>query len=149
MLRDLQGRLHKSFVTPIDPEDLSQLFESLDGLMDGLEAIAYRLMAYRLEPVAPLIPDLAARIHSLAELMEKAFGMLSIKDPIDDLCTEVLRIGEQTDLDLREGVTNLFAEEKDVLTVLKVKEIYDMFERLNDAFQNLANRLQNVSIKNS
>lgn len=149
LLRDLQQRLHDSFVTPIDPEDLSQLFERLDHQMDGLEAIAYRLMAYRIEPLPPLIQDLAKLIHSNAELIERAVGMLSIKEPTSELCQQITGNSEQTDLAIREGVTRLFNEENDFLIVLKAKEIYDMFERLNLSQQDLANLLQNVSIKNS
>ncbi len=73
-LHDLQIRLHKTFVTPIDPEDISLLFEHLDNLLDDLEAISYRMTAYHLEPVPPLMAEIAERIHSSAELIEKAFG---------------------------------------------------------------------------
>lgn len=65
----------------------------------------------------------------------------------EDLCKEIQAKEEQTDQAIREGVTRLFAEEKDPIAVLKKKEIYDIFERLSDATQKLANALQNVSIK--
>ncbi|HMF77170.1 MAG TPA: hypothetical protein VK604_16045 [Bryobacteraceae bacterium] len=55
---------------------------------------------------------------------------------------------EQTDQAIREGITRLFAEERDPIA-LKQKEIYDIFEQLSDSTQELANALQNVSIKNS
>lgn len=89
-LHDLQTRLHKTFVTPIDPEDISLLFEHLDNLLDDLEAISYRMTAYHLEPVPPLMVELAERIHSSAELIEKAFGLLSINESPEDLCREIL-----------------------------------------------------------
>jgi uncharacterized protein len=63
-LHDLQIRLHITFVTPIDPEDISLLFEHLDHLLDDLEAISYRMTAYLLEPVPPLMAEVAGRIHS-------------------------------------------------------------------------------------
>jgi len=88
-LRDLQVRLHKTFVTPIDLEDISLPFEHLDHLLDGLEAISYRLTAYHLEPTPPLVVELAGRIHSSAELMEKAFGLLSRNESTEDLCKRI------------------------------------------------------------
>lgn len=148
-LHELQIKLHKTFVTPIDPEDISLLFEHLDDLLDDLEAIAYRLTAYQLEPVPPLMLDLANRIDASAQLIDKAFGLLSINESTEDLCKEILAMEEQTDQAIREGVTRLFTQEKDSIALLKNKEIYDIFERLSDATQKLANAVQNVSIKNS
>ena len=148
-LSELQLKLHKTFVTPIDPEDISLLSEHMDRLVDDVEAIAYRLAAYHLEPTPPLMEDLAGRIHTAAELVERAFGMLSMGDPIDDLCQKILAAEEQTDQTIRQGVARLFEEEKNPIVLLKQKEIYDIFERLSDSTQDLANALQNVAIKNS
>lgn len=148
-LKELQVKLHKTFVTPIDPEDISLLSEQLDLLLDGVEALSYRMAAYRLDPPPPLMIALSESIHKSAESIEKAFGMLSINDPIDDLCGGILDLEEQTDQAIREGVSRLFEEERDPIAIMKQKEIYDVFERLSDATQNLANTLQNVAIKNS
>ena len=148
-LSELQIKLHKTFVTPIDPEDISLLSEHLDRLLDDVEAIAYRLASYHLDPAPPLMADLAGRIHSAAELVERAFGMLSLGDPIDELCRKILALEEGTDQAIREGVARLFEEEKDPIFLLKQKEIYDIFERLSDSTQDLANAMQNVAIKNS
>jgi len=148
-LRELQVRLHKTFVTPIDPEDISLLSEHLDHLLDDLEAISYRLSAYHLEPVPATMIELAKRTHTCAELAEKAFGLLSIDESTEELCNRILLMEEETDQSIREAVTRLFAEEQDAIAVMKKKEIYDIFERLSDSYQDLANVLQNVSIKNS
>jgi uncharacterized protein Yka (UPF0111/DUF47 family) len=59
----VQVRLHKTLVTPIDPEDISLLLSRLDDLLDELEAIAYRITAYQFEPVPPLM------IHALEYLL--------------------------------------------------------------------------------
>jgi uncharacterized protein Yka (UPF0111/DUF47 family) len=93
--------------------------------------------------------EIAERIHSSAELIEKAFGLLSINESTEDLCREILELEEQTDQALREGITRLFTDEKDLVAVMKQKEIYEIFESLSDSTQDLANALQNVSIKNS
>jgi uncharacterized protein len=125
-LHDLQIRLHKTFVTPIDPEDISLLFEQLDHLLDDLDAIAYRVTAYRLDPAPPLMVELADRIHSSAELIEKPFGLHSVNDPTEDLCKEIMSMEEQTDQAIREGITRLFIEESDAVAVMKQKDIYDV-----------------------
>jgi uncharacterized protein Yka (UPF0111/DUF47 family) len=148
-LQELQLRLHKTFVTPIDPEDISLLSEHLDHLIAAVESISCRLAAYRFDPLPPLMIDLAKGIHTCAESIERAFGMLSVNEPIDDLCRKLLSMEEQTDFAVREGITRLFEQQKDPIALMKEKDIYDIFERLSDSMKDLANALQNVSIKNS
>jgi hypothetical protein len=148
-LHDLQVKVRKTFITPIDPEDISLLSEQLDRLLDDVEAISYRLAAYKLEPVPPDMVEFAQNIHKSAELIEKAFGALSLGDSVEELCRKVLVMEEQTDQAVRETVTRLFDEEKDWIAVMKKKEVLDIFERLSDSMQDLANSLQNVAIKNS
>jgi uncharacterized protein Yka (UPF0111/DUF47 family) len=148
-LHDLKIRLHKSFITPIDPEDISLLFELLDHLLDDLEAISYRVTAYQLQPLPAPIVELAGRIRESAGLIERAFGLLSIGESTEDLCKELMGMEDQTDQAIREEVTRLFTDNENAIELLKKKEIYDIFERLSDGTQELANTLQNVSIKNS
>jgi uncharacterized protein len=148
-LRDLQAKVRKTFITPLDSEDISLLSEQLDRLLDDVEAISYRLVAYKLDPVPPYIVGFAQNIYEAAELIEKAFGALSLGDSVEELCRKVLAMEEQTDQAVRETVTRLFDEEKDWIAVLKKKEILDIFERLSDSMQDLANSLQNVAIKNA
>ncbi len=148
-LHELQLKIRSSFVTPIDPEDISLLFEQLDHLLDDLEAISYRLAAYHLQPVPPVVSNLAEKVSASAKLIEKAFGLLSLGDSVDDLCRDILAMEEQTDQTVREGITQLFEDEKDVIALLKKKEILDIFERLSDSMQDLANTLHNVAIKNA
>jgi uncharacterized protein Yka (UPF0111/DUF47 family) len=121
----------------------------LDHLLDELEAISYRMSAYNLEPVSPLMIQLSERMHVCAELLEKAFGILSMDESADEPCNQILELEEETDQLIREGVTDLFSDEKDPIIIMKKKEIYDIFERMNDACQDLANTLQNVSVKNA
>ena len=148
-LRELQARLQKTFVTPIDPEDVSLLAEHLDHLIDEMEAIAYRLCAYELQPLPGLIVELCRRVFTTAEWIEKAFGLLSLNELTDEPCEKILEIEEETDQLVREGVTALFTQEKDMVKLLKQKEIYDLFERTSDSFQDLASALRNVSLKNA
>lgn len=147
-LRELQGRLHKTFVTPIDPEDISLLSEHLDHIFDDLEGISYRLAAYQLQPIPPLVIQLSERMHRCAEKVEMSFGLLSREESIEDIANEILAMTEESNQLVREGVTKLFSE-TDVMAVVKKKEVYDLYEKLGDSLQDLANALQNVSIKNS
>ncbi len=148
-LRNLQVKLRQTFITPIDPEDISLLSEQLDRLLDDIEAISYRMAAYNLNGPRSNMAAFAERIHESAELIERAFGLMSLGDSIEEDCRKVLAMEEQTDGAIREAVTRLFDEEKDMVSLLKQKEILDIFERLSDSMQDLANSMQNVAIKNS
>jgi hypothetical protein len=148
-LHELHRKLHKTFVTPIDPEDISLLSEQVDHLLDDLEAICYRLVAYHLDPTPPTVAGLAANVHRSAELIQKAFGYLSIGDSVDTLCHEIHTMEEEMDQATREAVTQLFEREKDPIALMKNKDIYEIFERLGESTQDLADSLENVAIKNS
>jgi hypothetical protein len=148
-LCELHLRLHKTFVTPIDPEDISLLSEHLDHLVDELEGISHRMSAYDLEPIPPLMIQLSERMHTCAQYLEKAFGLLSADKTADEPCNQILALEEETDQLIREGVTKLFSEKEDPIAIMKKKEIYEIFERMSDSGQDLANILQNVSVKNS
>ena len=147
-LRELQMRLHKTFVTPLDPEDISLLSEHLANVLDDLEGIAYRVAAYRLEPVPALLIELSDRTHRAAEAIEKAFGLLSRDESIEEPAAEILAFAEEGKQTIREGVTQLYAQQ-DAIAVIKNKEVFDIFEQLHNSCRDLANALQNVSIKNA
>ena len=149
VLCELQTKLHKTFVTPLDPEDISSLSEHLDHLIDQIEGISYRLAAYSLKPLPSLMTDLARNVRKFAGLFDQAFKLLAESKSTEQLCGQVFTTEEETGLLIREGVTKLFAEDANPISVMKKKEIYDLYESFNDSCQELANTLQNVSVKNA
>jgi hypothetical protein len=118
-LEEIQQNLCKTFITPIDPEDISMLGEQLDCVCRELETIAYRLAAYGISPTARHIVGLAQTADHCGQLLKKAFSLFSVRNPVDDSCNRVLNIGEEAGQLIREGVKALFAEEKDPIALVK------------------------------
>ncbi|MGC9972625.1 MAG: DUF47 family protein, partial [Bryobacteraceae bacterium] len=77
IIHDIFTRLNQTFITPLDPEDIHSLSSRLDDVLDGIEDAAYRMVAYRLEPIPPTVIELCQVVHDCALSLEKAFEALN------------------------------------------------------------------------
>lgn len=148
-LEEIQQNLCKTFITPIDPEDISMLGEQLDCTCRELEAIAYRLAAYGITPIPPGVVSLAETSNQCAELLKSAFLAFSKRTTVDEPCHKVSNIGEQQRRLVREGVVALFARQREPATLMKTRELYEKFENLGESFKRVAVSLRNVALKNA
>ena len=142
-------RLNRTFITPIDPEDIHSLSSHLDDILDGIEECVYRIVAYRIRCLPPPMVELCRIILRCVRTLERAFTALSRNAPLTEDCIEVNRLEQNADDLGRDAVTALFSKEKDCITLIKLKEIYDVLEQTVDACEDVATSLQNVVVKNS
>jgi predicted phosphate transport protein (TIGR00153 family) len=142
-------RLNQTFVTPLDPEDLHSLGASLDDVLDYIEDAAFRLSAYRIDPVPPGVSTLTAIIHSCALRLGTAVGKLRTNGNTLEDCIEINRLENTADDVVRKLVTDLFNEEKDPISLMKHKEIYEVLESATDRCEDAADVLQTIVVKNS
>jgi len=149
VIHEIYTRLNQTFITPLDPEDIHSLSSHLDDVLDGIEDAAYRMDAYRVEPIPPMVVELCKIVLACAQTLELAFEALGTKKPVLPHCIEVNRLEEVADQLVRDAVTELFRSEKDPITLLKLKEIYEFLEQTTDACEDVADALQNVVVKNS
>jgi predicted phosphate transport protein (TIGR00153 family) len=149
VIHEIYKRLNQTFITPLDPEDIHSLSSHLDDVLDGIEDAAYRMVAYRVEPIPPMVIELCKIVHQCAETLGQAFEALGTKRPVLPYCIEVNRLEEVADQLGRDAVTELFRSESDPVTLLKLKEIYEFLEQTTDACEDVADALQNVVVKNS
>ena len=142
--------LHKTFITPIERDDIYRLITRMDDIMDFVEAAAERLALYKLEKMTPELKDLAdVLVRSTKELAEalKLLRNLEHTDAIVKKCIDVNRLENEADAILRRSVARLFKDEKDPITVIKWKDIYETMETVTDRCEDAANVLQNVIVK--
>jgi uncharacterized protein Yka (UPF0111/DUF47 family) len=118
-------------------------------VLDGIEDTAHRLVSYDINPVPHDMVELAVIVNSCAVSAKKAFEALERKGPILEQCIEINRLENEADLISRSAVANLFHKEKDPITLIKLKEVYEFFENTIDRFEDVADILQNVAVKNS
>jgi predicted phosphate transport protein (TIGR00153 family) len=149
VIHSIFTRLNQTFITPLDPEDIHNLSSALDNVLDGIEDTAHRLVSYEINPVPRDMVELAEIVNSCAVSVKKAFEALAQKGQFLEHCIEINRLENEADLITRAAVADLFHKQKDPITLIKLKEVYEFFENTIDRFEDVADVLQNVAVKNS
>jgi len=149
IIHEIFRKLNQTFITPIDPEDIHSLSSSLDDVLDGIEDSVHRIAAYHLEPIPPAAVELCELVHGCAKALEKALKALEKEEPVIEHCIEINRLEDQADKVVREAVAHLFETEKDPISLLKQKEVYEFLEATTDRCEDVADLLQNVVVKNT
>jgi predicted phosphate transport protein (TIGR00153 family) len=149
VIHEIFTRLNQTFITPIDPEDIHNISSALDDVLDGIEDTAHRLVSYRIDPVPPQMVTLAEIVAGCAGALTSAFSALEKNGPIMDHCIEINRLENEGDRIGRGAVVDLFENEKNPITLIKLKEVYEFFEDTIDSCEDVADVLQNVVVKNS
>jgi len=147
---DIIKKLNKSFVTPLDREDIYALSSALDDVLDLIDASAQRFVMYNVEEPTPEAKELAFIILKSCQTIDKAVSLLGNKmEHIAEYCVEVNSLENEADRVCREAVSRLFDEEKDPIQLIKWKEIYETLERVTDKCEDAANILESVVVKNA
>jgi predicted phosphate transport protein (TIGR00153 family) len=144
--------LHKTFITPIDRDQIHRLITRMDDVMDYVEAASERIELYELTTMTSDVRDLADVLHRSAQQVEAAIrGLRTLKDPqaTVKLCIDINRLENEADAILRRSVARLFKEEKDPITVIKWKEIYENLENASDRCEDVANIIEGVILEHA
>ena len=150
LTHDIIKKLNKSFVTPLDREDIYALSAALDDILDLIDASAQRIVMYNVENTTPEAKELAFLIRKSCQTIDKAVALLGGKhEPIAEYCVEVNALENEADRVCREAISRLFDEEKDPIQLIKWKEIYETLERATDKCEDAANILESVVVKNA
>jgi uncharacterized protein len=146
---DIMTRLNQSFITPFDREDIHQLASQIDDVLDLVDAVASRLVMYRVTRILPGILDMAVTVRDAAAQIVNAVSVLEKEDHILDKCIEIHRLENQADAQCRDLIAKLFDEEKDPVQIIKWKEIIETLEFATDKCEDVANVIETVTIKNA
>ena len=149
IIHEIFQKLNQTFITPLDPEDIHSLSSRLDDVMDGLEDLAYRIVAYKIDPIPPALIEGCKELVACVDSLHKAFAALKSNQKLVEHCIEVNRIEEIVDVLTRRAIKDLFNHEKDAIQLIKLKEIYELLEATTDSCEDVAVALQNVVVKNS
>lgn len=141
--------LNKTFVTPIDREDISALASSMDEVLDYVWSASIRLCTYKIEkPTKPMLEFADIIVKSMIELNAaiKQINNMKNANSIEEKCVEVNRLENAADVLLHDSVAALF-EEKDAIEIMKLKEIYEHLEMATDHCEDVANVINDVVTK--
>jgi uncharacterized protein len=140
-------RLHKTFVTPLDREDIFGLARSLDDVMDAIDATAAIVRLYQIEQVRPDARVLTRIIKDSTIQLVLALQALEKKTGVAEPAVEINRLENEADRAHQAAVRRLFEEERDPVSIIKWKEILDFLEDATDRCEDVANVLEGVVLK--
>jgi predicted phosphate transport protein (TIGR00153 family) len=142
-------KLNSTFITPFDREDIHALASSLDDVLDFLNAAGARILMYRITNPPPAALELARLILQQAQELHRALPLLQKNGDILTHCVEINRIENEADVVSRAAIGRLFDEEKNPITLIKIKELLEFLEAATDKAEDVANVLETVVLKNS
>src|SRR6266540_5777567 len=148
LTHEIIQRLNRTFVTPLDREDIHALARSLDDVMDSIDASAALVRLYRLDTVRFGARELARIITTSTEQVSLALGAMEKRKGLLAHAVEINRLENEADRIHSQAVSRLFDEERDPLTVMKWKEALDFLEDATDRCEDVANVLEGVMVKN-
>ena len=147
LTHEIIQRLNRTFVTPLDREDIYTLARSLDDVMDAIDASATILRLYSIEAVRPGARELAHLVRQSAEQVVLAMQALEKRKGVAESAVEINRLENEADRMHQQAVSRLFDDERDPLVVMKWKEALDFLEDAIDRCEDVANVLEGVMVK--
>jgi predicted phosphate transport protein (TIGR00153 family) len=148
LTHEIIQRLNRTFVTPLDREDIHTLARSLDDVMDAIDASASLVRLYRLERVRFGTRELAQIVSASTREVRLALGALELRKGLITHAIEINRLENEADRVHDQAVSRLFDDEHDPIVVMKWKETLDFLEDATDRCEDVANVLEGVMVKN-
>lgn len=149
MIHNLVRKLNQTFITPFDREDIHRLASSIDDVLDFINAAVDRMVLYKIDNPPPPTAELAALIVLQSEEIGKAVALLETTKGILPHCVEINRLEDEADRVCRAAIACLFEHEKDPITLIKFKELYEALETATDKAEDAANVLEGVVLKSA
>ncbi len=150
-VHEIFEELNKTFITPIDHEDISALASAFDDVLDYIDGTAARLVLYEIKkPEENMIKLAEVLVKQTTELNTALSGLRNIKNPkeIEKRCIEVNRLENIADDIYKTSVAQLF-KRKDAIEIMKLKEVYERLEFATDKCEDAANVISDIVVKNS
>jgi predicted phosphate transport protein (TIGR00153 family) len=149
MTHDLIMKLNKTFIVPIDREDIYGLSSKIDDVTDLIEAIARRLVLFKVKDVSDSAIDLALVLQRSTAAIVTAVSELQNGLKVMDPCIEINRLEDEADHIYHTALGKLFETETDPINLIKWKELYETLEASLDKCEDVANVIEGIIVKNA
>ena len=140
-------RLNRTFITPLEREDIHSLASGLDDVLDSAEAIASRLLLFKIPMATSEARQLTAILNQCGGQIDQAVDHLRDMKNLMAFTIEIHRLENEADVISRQVVADLFSGRHDVLDVLRWKEIYGRLENAADNCEDVANTIEAIVLK--
>ena len=147
--RGIIDRLNRTFVTPLDREDIHALASSLDDVMDAIDAAAAVVRLYRIAHVRNGAKRLVETISDSVDRLAEAFAALERREGVLELAARVKQLEHEADRVHQDAIVELFDQERDPIAVIKWKEIFDFLEAATDRCEDVADLLEGIIVKHA
>ncbi len=149
LTHEIIQRLNKTFVTPIDREDIHSMARALDDVMDAIDDVATLVPLYRINTARPGVRELTRIVSASTDQIVLAVQELERRGGVLERTVEINRLENEADRAHQRAVGQLFDQEHDPIAVMKWKEILDLLEDATDRCEDVANLLENIVVKHS
>ena len=154
VIHTIMTSLHRTFVTPLDREDIAALGERLDDIVDSIEEAARIMMEYRIQESTESAKELARILQRCSETLEQAIGLLHYRgaklQEILPLASDINTLENQADQVVSKAMADLFNDDNaSPIYVIKWKEVYDLLEGAVDFCETAANMLEGIVLKHA
>jgi predicted phosphate transport protein (TIGR00153 family) len=144
--------LHRTFITPLDRDEIHQLITGMDDILDLMEDVATCLFLYDVTAVTPDAQKLAEICVTCTGKVKEAVAKLESMDNADAIlriCGDIDRLESEADFVFRSGLAKLFREESDTRQIIKLKEVYQLLESITDKCEDVANVIEGIVLENA
>ncbi|MDR1726796.1 MAG: DUF47 family protein [Acidobacteriota bacterium] len=141
--------LNKTFITPIDREDIQRLCSALDDVIDLMDSVAKCIVLYKIKEPITAVPEICSVLLSQAKELGEAVSVLRNSDNVIAHCIEINRLENEADQHRQTAIAALFDHVKDPIEVIKRKEIIETLEAATDKAEDVANVLESIIVKNT
>ena len=145
---ELFERLNRTFITPLEREDIHDLASGLDDVLDAVEAIGSRLVLFKIPKSTPAAVQLTAILAKSGTQIEQAVDHLKDFKNLMGFTIEINRLENEADVISRDIVADLFSGTHDLLDVMRWKELYGRLEGAADRCEDVANTIESIVLKN-
>lgn len=151
LTHDIMKKLNRTFITPIDREDIHALASRMDDILDLVWGGVDRMVVFKITKPTREAVDLAKDLHRTTEVLQKTIKELRAKNysHVQEHCIEINRLENRIDRIFRDALGKLFDDMKDPLLIIKWKEIYEHLENASDRCEDVANVLEGIVLKNA
>ncbi len=149
LTHEIVEKLNRTFITPIDREDIYALASNLDDVLDSIEAVASRMTIFRIPGPTEPLRAMTVILVQASEQIQKAVHSLKKLDHLMTFCIEIKRLETQADDISRRLLGELFEKERDPIAVIKWKEIYGRMEAAADECADIAKIIEAIVVKNA
>ncbi|MBZ5525286.1 MAG: DUF47 family protein [Acidobacteriia bacterium] len=149
MTHNVLTRLNQTFITPFDREDIYRLASSLDDILDFTYSAGVRLVMYKITSAPEAASRLADVLVRQCDQVLNAVKGLEKNHRVLEYCVEINRLENEADAISRAAIAALFEKEKDPISLIKLKELYEVLETATDKAEDAANVLEGVVLKSA